>query len=343
MTTMNLYASRAAAKQALGTILWPFATRFVSRRWIGGGQGLILMFHYIGRPIVHSAGADLFLERTEFAKILDFVASSLCSLEPLEFLSRLRKGTLPPGATLLTFDDCTASVVDESLPELVARGLKACFFANPGLMDAGRTVPCLELMSACARCPEGRFELPLPGQPVCFIGGGASRAAAYNALWPSVIACPSRRQPDLLASLRQALGAPADHVDEKPDETRLASWAALERLVAAGMLVANHTPFHSTANADGVDEFIEDVADGYAIFESHFPSPARIFCYPYGRAVDATPDTARGLRSLGTDYAFVTQGGIARSGEDGLLKLRREGAVYSQGSTKLAPLLAFIR
>jgi hypothetical protein len=143
--------------------------------------------------------------------------------------------------------------------------------------------------------------------------------------------------------LRQALGAPADHVDEKPDETRLASWEALARLVEAGMLVANHTPFHSTAHADGVEPFTEDVADGYAIFESRFPSPERIFCYPYGRAVDATRETARGLRRLGTGYAFVTQGGMARSGEDGLLDLRREGAVYSRGSTKLAPLLAFIR
>src|SRR6266567_629539 len=106
MTTMNLHASRAAAKQALGTMLWPFPSRFVSRHWIGGDQGLILMFHYIGKPIVHGAATDLFLERAEFAKILDFVASSLCPLEPLEFLSRLKKGTLPRGAALLTFDDC---------------------------------------------------------------------------------------------------------------------------------------------------------------------------------------------------------------------------------------------
>src|SRR5258708_4397213 len=128
MNTMNFDASRAAAKQAFGNMLWPFPTRFVSRRWIGGGQGVHLMFHYIGKAILNGAGTDLFLERAEFSKILDFAASSLRPLEPLEFLSSLKKGTLPPGATLLTFDDCTASAVDVSLPELVERDLKACFF-----------------------------------------------------------------------------------------------------------------------------------------------------------------------------------------------------------------------
>ena len=62
---MNAVSSgtlRATAKGALGTLLWPFATQLVARRSIGGGQGLILMFHYIGRQLVPGVGEDLFLD-----------------------------------------------------------------------------------------------------------------------------------------------------------------------------------------------------------------------------------------------------------------------------------------
>jgi hypothetical protein len=109
------------------------------------------------------------------------------------------------------------------------------------------------------------------------------------------------------------------------------------------MLVANHTLFHSTVEADGLAQFSADVAQSYDALQAHFPAANRVFCYPYGRTVDATVETTALLRTLSTDYAFVTQGGIARAGRSGLLNLRREGAVYSAGSTKLAPLLAVIR
>lgn len=340
---MNATVSRAAAKHLLGTVLWPFPTRLVSRHLIGREQGLVLMFHYIGSPLLAGVGEDLFLAREEFVKVLDFVASRLCPLAPEDFLERLRAGTLPDGATLLTFDDCTAPTVERALPELVARCLKACFFANPGLIDAGRSVPCLELMQLCAQAPVGRHDARLPELVSLEISDPASRAAAYRLLWPKVIACPSRRHAELFASLAEDLGVSPRVLENPPAELRLASWQALESLYRAGMLVANHTPFHSTVAADGLAAFARDVAASYEVIEACFPSPNRVFCYPYGRTLDATEETAALLKTLHTEYAFVTQGGIARAGRSGLLNLRREGAVYTAGSTKLAPLLAILR
>lgn len=340
---MSANQSRATAKHILGTLLWPFPTKLVSRLLIGKGQGLVLMFHYIGAPVLPGVGSDLFLSAEQFAKILDFVSSRLCPLDPEQFLLRLRNGTLPKDATLLTFDDCTQQTVDQALPELSARQLKACFFANPGLIDAGRTVPCLALMSVCAQCPPGQYELRRPEHRRLEISDSASRAAAYRLLWPSLIGCPSRQHPEVLASLCQDFKVSFGVHEALPENVRLASWPSLERLHKAGMLVANHTLFHSTVQADGLAQFSADVAQSYDALEARFPAACRVFCYPYGRAVDAVAETAALLRTLRTDYAFVTQGGIARADRSGLLNLRREGAVYSAGSTKLAPLLAVLR
>ncbi len=141
----------------------------------------------------------------------------------------------------------------------------------------------------------------------------------------------------MFASIRQAF----DVRGSSPD-ARLASWDRLEELHNAGMLVGNHTMFHSTAEADGLDQFTADVDHAYGALEARFGSSRRVFCYPYGRTADATIATAARLRGLHTAFGFVTQGGIACADKTGLLNLRREEAAYS-GAVKLTPLLATIR
>ncbi len=329
---------RQFSKRALGAALWPFAGRLTSRLFIRRRRGLILAFHYLGDPILRGVSEDLFLSRSEFAATLDFVCTSLRPLDPETFLTGLENGTLPPGATLLTFDDCAEKTVTEALPELVSRNLKACFFANPGLVDAGRTVPALELMDLCRAAPEGLHELRLPESVTVDITDEASRAAAYRILWPQILACPSREHVAMFGSIRKAFGVRATSPDVK-----LASWDGLEKLHAAGMLVGNHTMFHSTVDADGLDRFTADVDDAYGALETRFGFSSRVFCYPYGRTIDATPAAAASLRNLRTAYGFVTQGGIACPDKTGLLGLRREEAAYSAGAVKLAPLLATLR
>ncbi len=153
---------RRSSKRRLGEALWPLAGRLTSRLFIRRQRGLILAFHYLGRPIVEGVSEDLFLTHDEFTATLDFVRTNLCPLDPDTFLTLLRNGALPPRATLLTFDDCAEKTVIEALPELLSRNLKACFFANPGLVDAGRTVPALELMDLCRAAPAGAYQLLSP-------------------------------------------------------------------------------------------------------------------------------------------------------------------------------------
>lgn len=333
---MNL---RRISKHTLGEALWPFAGRAVSRLFLRRQCGLILMFNYLGDPIIKGVSQDLFLTLDEFRATLDFVQRSLHPLDPEEFLALLEQEKLPPGATLLTFDDCAATMVDRGLPELTARGLKACFFANPGLMDAGRTVPALELMDLCRSAPEGHYELHLPDLTTIDISDNASRAAAYHRIWPKILRSPSRQQAALFDSIHKEFGVE----DGVSKDARLAGWDGLQRLHEAGMLVGNHTMFHSTVDTDGIEQFSADIGNAYRSIEERFGPSRRTFCYPYGRAIDATPATTESLRRLETVYGFVTQGGVARAGKNGLLNLHREEASYSAGAVKLAPLLATIR
>lgn len=333
---MNL---RRTSKWTLGETLWPLAGKPVSRLFLRRGRGLILMFNYMGNPIVQGVSEDLFLTLSEFRATLDFVQKSLCPLDPETFLALLEQEKLPPGATLLTFDDCAGKMVEEGLPELLGRGLKACFFANPGLMDAGRTVPALELMDLCRSAPKGQYEIHLPDLTVIDISDASSRAAAYRRMWPKILRTPSRQQVALFDAIRREFD-----VDEGVSrDARLTDWEGLHKLRAVGMLVGNHTMFHSSVDADGIEQFTADVDTAYRDLERRLGPSRRMFCYPYGRDIDATPATTESLRRLETSYGFLTQGGVACARKTGLLNLNREEASYSAGAVKLTPILATIR
>jgi peptidoglycan/xylan/chitin deacetylase (PgdA/CDA1 family) len=330
-------------KSFLGTALWPFPTSLATRCLLGRHQGLVLTFHYIGSPVLRGVGDDLFLPTREFRRVLDFVAARLAPLGPAEFFDRMTEGTLPRRATLLTFDDCLHETVARALPEFEKRGLQGCFFACPGLIAANRTVPSLELMWVCRNARPGVYRIrsgPGGGEPAALqIADHESRVAAYRRLWPELLRCPSRSHSALLAAMREDFRLPG----ALPRRLRLANWSMLEELEQNGMLVGNHTMLHSTVSADGIGQFETDVALAYDLIERRLGRRTRVFCYPYGRKADHAQGTEGILRQLGTDFAFVTQGGIASPRRGGCLNLRREDASYSVHATKLAPLLAFLR
>jgi peptidoglycan/xylan/chitin deacetylase (PgdA/CDA1 family) len=343
---MRNLQTRSLLKTAIGHTLWPL-THLLARRHVGGRRGLILTFHYIGDPILPGAADDLFLSRRVLAKVLDFVSSRLSPLPPLEFLDRLSEGTLPQSATMLTFDDCTRDAVTEALPELETRSLSACFFVCPALIERRRSVPSLELMDACARAPQGQHRIRMAGlvhesgmaEFAFNIGSAESRNAAFRTLWPVLFASPSSQHGPWLDSLRGQFGIDSTKQHSYP----LASWNEIARLHDAGMWIGSHTMMHSTISADGARQFAADVAAAYESLDARYPSPRKLFCYPYGRPVDATEEASRILEREGTEFAFVTQGGRALPERDGLLRLRREDAAYSLGAAKLAPLLALVR
>jgi peptidoglycan/xylan/chitin deacetylase (PgdA/CDA1 family) len=326
---------RSRVKGFLGTALWHFPTSLATQRLIGKDQGLVLTFHYIGSPVLSGVGDDLFMPLPEFRRVLDFISARLHPLPPLEFFRRLQEGTLPERATLITFDDCLHDTCVKALSELSKRGLAAAFFCCPGLIAADRTVPSVELMWICASARTGEHRVR--GDEFR-ISDHASRLAAYQRLWPELLRCPSRQHAALLAQLREEFGIRA----EVPRSLRVAHWNTLASLDANGMLVGNHTMLHSTVTADGLPQFEDDVALAFNLIERRLGERPRVFCYPYGRKQDQAA-TEEMLQKLGTEFAFVTQGGIASPRRSGVLNLHREDASYSANATKLAPLLAFLR
>ena len=109
------------------------------------------------------------------------------------------------------------------------------------------------------------------------------------------------------------------------------------------MYVGNHTMSHSTIDADGADDFKQEVGGAYEQLERFQMSGPKVFCFPYGRNEDVTPEAIRILREQNVDFALATQGGIASPALSLPWALRRESVFHSAAHLKLTPLLASLR
>ncbi len=92
---------------------------------------LILCYHSVAVDQEHLWRRSLFFTRAEFEARLDVLTRARANVLPLaEALERLDRGTLPPRAAVLTFDDGTADFSEIVWPLLRARGYPATVYVT---------------------------------------------------------------------------------------------------------------------------------------------------------------------------------------------------------------------
>jgi peptidoglycan/xylan/chitin deacetylase (PgdA/CDA1 family) len=303
------------------------------------------MFHYVRPPILQGVSEDLFVSPHQFAQLLDFIVEHFHPLEPEEFFDRMKANQLPKRAVLLTFDDGSIDNVTIALPELQRRNLKACFFICPRLIDT-QTLPSTQKLAVMlAKAQPGHYEfsyplretisLDLPKEIV--IDTYQSRVDVHNKVHPVIRKIHSHKHIIFFDYLSDLLGVSNEDVNA---DFRLATWEELSRLVNADMLVGNHTLYHSTISADGAEQFEEDVALAFEQLEPLRRISFKVFCFPYGRKVDASEEAIKILQQQQVDFALATQGGIASPQHSSQWSLRRESVWHSIAHFKLMPVLA---
>ncbi len=101
-------------------------------------RGLTMLgWHRIG-----PAGDGLTTSMDQLRHHLDTIEEWGATVLPMdEAYHRLRAGTLPPRAVVLTFDDGYASVVEQAWPELRERGLPATLYAVSGYLTSRSRFP----------------------------------------------------------------------------------------------------------------------------------------------------------------------------------------------------------
>jgi peptidoglycan/xylan/chitin deacetylase (PgdA/CDA1 family) len=293
---------------------------------------LVVMYHYVrdssatGFPQIRALAPDL------FARQLDWLQEQYTIIGIHELQAALDgRGTLPPQAALLTFDDGFIDHFTTVFPLLRGRGLSGVFFLagqacgpSPRLLGVHKTHFLLAHLGAEALSRAVRREAPAAGAVRT-----TSRAVFGNDRWE---AADER-------ALRQLLNyelpfAEADRILEQlfahhlGDATTFArrlylDEAMIREMAAAGIVFGYHTHTHRMLSRLSPDEQQRELADGVDWIRALTGQESIPFCYPWGGPQTYTVDTVGMLERLGYSLAFNTVRRRLRIGHDGRFELPR--------------------
>lgn len=255
-------------------------------RWVLGGRLRIVAYHGIK-------------DQAAFAAHVAHVAEAYRPVDSDDVLAATRGAALPRRAVWLTFDDADPDVVELGLPVLDQARVRGTLFVCPGVVDTREPYWWQVVDAATSR---GLHE-PL--------AGGLSPAAFRSRL---------KRMDDglrraVVAQLNEALAG----ADTGPPATIQVTTAQLQRWLAAGHTIGNHTWDHPLLDRCSPAEQARQVADADDWLRELLRAPVRLFAYPNGNSgPEADAELAR--RGYGPPLLFDHR--CAQPSADRLSRLR---------------------
>jgi peptidoglycan/xylan/chitin deacetylase (PgdA/CDA1 family) len=244
----------------------------------------ILCFHGIALEDEHLWRPELYLTPQQFRERMRSLESVNATVLPLgEALTRLREGTLPPRAVVITFDDGLHDFHAHALPELDARGFPATVYLTT--YYSGRDEPVLPLVLDYMlwKSRDERYGgWPSLGvAPVEALSQPGARPALAARL-ASAIRRASRDQPEQherLAEFASTLGTDAEAIRR----ARLVTIMSPDEVLDASrrdISIELHTHRHRTPRDR--DLFLRELTDNREAIEQMVGRRPTHFCYPSG-------------------------------------------------------------
>ena len=277
---------------------------------------LILCYHGVSLSDEHDWNSSLFVTPEFLRRRFEAIRKSGCEVLPLsEATRRLRDGSLPRCAVVLTFDDGFHNFDVAAMPLLAEYSFPATVYISTYYCIHQRPILGLTLRYFLWRARnrgrppdfggprrDGDLKDPrvrqLVGQDLLEIAKSFSEDRAAETTW--------------LASVAAALGVDWNEF-EASRILHLMSEAQIRAIASRGVDVQLHTHRH-LASADP-NTFRTDLLENRAILEALTKRPATHFCYPSG---DYRPDLVPLLQGLGVVSATTCDAGLAGPGTDPL-------------------------
>lgn len=272
------------------------------------GKLLILIYH----RVLAQRDALLPGEPTaaEFAAQMDLL-KSLCHVLPLgEAVERLRRGSLPPRAACISFDDGYANNLEIAAPILQARGLPAVVFVASGFAAGG----CMwnDVVIEALRVAPVDIDLGDFGIGPLHLGDTASRAQALQTVLPALKYLPPAERMEKAQAIAERAGA---RIPRQPMMTA----AQLRQLGGFGIEVGAHTITHPILTAIDARSAEEEIAGSKAALEAITGRAVTLFAYPNGRpGRDYDQTHVQMVRRCGFSAAVSTAWGASTSSCDPL-------------------------
>jgi peptidoglycan/xylan/chitin deacetylase (PgdA/CDA1 family) len=217
----------------------------------------------------------------------------------------LDKGTLPPRALAITFDDGYADNASVALPILQRHGLPATFFVAAGFLDGG--VMWNDVVTEALRnCPKDKVDLSRCSGldlGVWPLASAQQRRSAIDSAIGRIKYLPGEHRLDVVAAVASACEVTV------PRDLMMTS-AQVRQLADSGMTIGGHTMTHPILARTDLQTARREVTEGRERLQAIAARPIELFAYPNGKPVeDYLPETVELVRSLGFKAAVSTRWG----------------------------------
>lgn len=307
----------------------------------------ILMYHRIA-PLRHDPWG-LAVDPATFDEQMRYLREHRRPMAVDEMVDGLQRGTLPPTAVAVTFDDAYLDNLVYAKPSLVRHGIPGTVFVPTAYI--GRTVPfwwdevgsmVLDNPGPCAAMQEcGTDRVFLDWGPLEKADADPSwrgweapntkRQTAYVALWSRMQKMTEEQREPVLQSLRSKFRIEADPLSLPM------SHGQLSEMVAGDLVqVGAHTVHHASLSDRSLDEGRQEIRESKVQCEIFAQRPVTGFAYPYG---NMTPEICREVERAGFRYACAAEAGYLDSAEPDYFTLPRLPAPDAGGNEFAALLM----
>jgi peptidoglycan/xylan/chitin deacetylase (PgdA/CDA1 family) len=309
--------------------LWASGAIPLALRWRRGNP-LILMYHGVTRApprgLRNCEGKHVALDR--FVAQLRVVKRHRRVLPLSELVRGVVTGADVRNTVAITFDDGYENNVTTAAPALADLGLPATFFLATSFVDAARWIWVDRLELVLDRTAQrsirlaGLGEVPLD-----------DRRRALVAVKRFAKGQPDPDVARIVAQVEEQCGAPA----EAPHgDYGFMSWAQARQLKEGGFDIGAHSVNHPILSRVDLASGEREMLESRDAIRRELGACSEVFCYPNGKAADATPE----IMACAARHFFAalgTERGPARTAER--YALRRIGVEQATTPEELAVVL----
>jgi len=274
----------------------------------GGKRGLSILIYHRVLPVKDALFPGE-VDRREFSDQMALLKSRFNVLPLAQAVAMAKRGSLPPRAAAITFDDGYADNAELALPVLREHGLHATFFVASGFLNGGRmwNDSVIELVR---RTPDEVLDASALGLGVHALRSVAERQRAIPALIGQLKYLPMVERLEKVERLA-ALAHCA-----LPDDLMMTT-AQVRALRAAGMDIGAHTVNHPILARLPDAQAREEIAQGKLALEDILGEKVVLFAYPNGKpGEDYLPQHVTMARDLRFEGAVSTAWGASRGEPD---------------------------
>ena len=272
----------------------------VRARRNGLRHGIILSYHGVTASPDDPHG--LFLDPKVFAQQMSHLRTHYRPLSLTDLARHAQRGTLPPRAVALTFDDGYHDALTTVSPILLRNKIPATFFVTTSSLAAGQEHwwDLLARIFFASGLPSRELSLEIGSDLRRFhLGTPADIERAYWTLSGTLTSSSLAERSEILRRLVLWSG-----VDSKPPDRRSMTTQEVKSLAARpGHVIGAHSVHHLALGHQGAETQQQEVMESKAALEQ-VPLSVDAFAYPYGIYND---ESVRLVRAAGFRLAVTCE------------------------------------